>query len=422
MTALEISPVTPPGRWWHGARASGEAAHISPGALPDAEWFRLVPSGPELAAEGHVARSDRSQPPRARRIVVDAKIVPPLDLLDHNFAPLILCSRTLLEALVAAGARGWTARAATHATRRRVAGHPVYELAVRATVGRFVDTAFHAYRRPRADVPRWGRVGAPVSPVTLEASSHSLLVGWTEYVEVDDVLPWRALIIHRRVAEELVKRWRSPLPLEPIAVRSAPTQRRSVRRSSPSIPRLTRLGGAPNIDALCRRLRASAVEFDHLLPPPPNGGASAVREAMRTIGLPARSPLVRLLADRSGPILFGGSLAFCPVGKRDVPRKLLARRKLFDLDDLVREQRHRSFARGGVDVPDGWVIFARGYGGQIYWTMNAEGLVRGYGMSDTGLEYGPEAPFERWLADQMADLELAWTCRGKPWADTMLGT
>ncbi len=304
----------------------------------------------------------------------------------------------------------------------RDAGHSTYELAVRATLGRFVDTAFHAYRRPRADVPRWGRVGAPVAPVTLESSSHALLVGWTEYVEVDDVLPWRALIIHRRVAEELAKRWRNPLPLEPIVVRAAAAQRRAGRRSAPSIPRVPRLGGAPNIDTLCCRLRASAGEFDHLLPPRPTGSSSAVREAMRAIGLPGQSPLVRLLADTNGPILFGGSLAFCPVGKRDVPRKLLAPRKLFDLDDLAREQRHRRFARGGVDVPDGWFIFARGYGGQIYWTMNAEGLVRGYGMSDTGFEYGPEAPFERWLADQVADLELAWTSRGKPWAEAMLGT
>lgn len=413
--------VPPLGRWEPTGQAQGQAL----AELASAEWFRVVPVGPELGAQAHLARLKRAGPPRPRPIVVDAKLIGPAELMDASYAPRLLCSGRFVEALATAGATGWSVKPARHVTQRAVAGHPVFELSCNVTLGPFVETVFHSYGSTHDDAAPWGRVGAPVSPVTLDASGTKVaLVGWTEYVEVESDLPWRGLLVHRRVVEELAARWRAPLELEPVTVRDVRDVPRPPRRSVR--PRSRAPVGLASLAPLAKgrssrvlHLRETASRFEHVVPP--SAPRAVIRKALATMGLPVSSPLEPLLRETNGPILFGGSLAFCFVGKRNVPRKTLADALQFDIDDLAREQRRRRFAKGGVDVPDGRFIFARGYGGEVYWTIDASGVVRGYGQSGTGIEYGPEVAFDRWFADQIADLELAWAARGREWAATMLG-
>lgn len=413
--ALRVNRTRPTGRW-EPALSSERLERWTATMLAesDAEWFRLIPVGPELAAESLPARDTRTAPPRPRPIRVDAKIIGPGTLIDANFAPNVLCSLDLARALAAAGASGWRVRPVRHTTRHTVCGHPYYVLSCRATIGPFVDTTFHTFRPPRS-VPAWGRAGSPVGSVTIAAATKRVpLIAWTEYVELDSDMPWRGLILHRSVASKLLARTSSSVHLEPISVLDA-TPARARRRPPPKRPRRAK---GPPVSALIGYLRKTAVAADHVLPP--SGGRPTVRRALDAIGLPPSSPLATLLAATNGPLLFGGALAFCPVGHRDIPRARLRSHSHFDQEEIVREQRYRRFTAGGVDIPDGWYIFARGYGGEIYWAIDNEGHVRGYGMSGTGVEYGPDAPFARWLGDQIRDLEPA-SQRRAPGAAVMVG-
>jgi hypothetical protein len=254
-------------------------------------------------------------------------------------------------------------------------------LEVSGCVGELVDTEL-------------GEYDIPVPPVTFDATSGTGDdVCWTQWLKLGAVTRpiWRALIVRGHTLKHLDDR---ALLVQRVTVRgqaSSPNPTPGRAESAEGAFRTT-----TPLRATLDRLAATESKDGHLLPP--GCTRDSVTEALQTVGAPD-SPLRGFLERFNGAVLFDGALAFNYLGATPAG---FADALMFEVEDLVDDNTSSSRESSGVSTPTEVVLFARSLGGRMYWGIDPSGHVRGFSAS--GDVYGPDAPFEDWLADSVADL------------------
>jgi hypothetical protein len=315
--------------------------------------------------------------------VLDRKLVPLYDLMDLNFAPEILCSERLVEALEDLGVTGWSAVLVPHATPNQVAGHRAYRLTCEGFTGPIIDTEIAWKAGAGPQVPR-GRedviLGHPIPPVSFDATEwtgHDLC--WSPWLGMTRLI-WRALIARGSVVRALLERipdltfGTERVQMVGLGPRPALPPGRHTGANEPPPP------PPPPLADILDRIQREAQSRQHTLPP----GATTedIRASFAALGGPVPKELEEILGWSNGAVLFGGARSF-------------------------------------YTVREGMIAFAEMREGAVVWAFDREGRVHGLGRE--GIPYGPGAPFLTWFEDQVADLAYAWDNVGViPWAGRML--
>jgi hypothetical protein len=336
------------------------------------DWVRLVPV---LGLE----RAMKSAP--TRPLVLDRKCAPSFDLTGGLPGEDLVASERVVRSLERHGASGFRAKLVPHATPNRVHGHIHYVLSSDGVAGRIVDgsptPADPAALRP-----------PPTAPVTFDATTGSgddLCL--SERLGIGGI-GWRALVVRGSVYLGLVEDLGHPtLGAERVVVHGARPRGERARgvvegtAEAPDDPR--------SIAELIALLRQDAPRNHHELPPPSDDAARSGVEALAGFALPRA--YAEILRATDGANLFGGELWFfrASPGKRSVAAERTWTR------------------RPGTQYPykDEWLPIAATSEQEIVWAIDRDGVVRGLGRE--GIVYGPDVPFDAWLADQIADLRWA---------------
>jgi hypothetical protein len=322
---------------------------------------------------------------------MDRKLAPSLDLTG-GFNDYLVASERFIRSLERAGASGFRAIDVPHITPNRVHGTAHFLLSVEGFTGPVVATELAPLRRKSAPPPdsplSLNRI--PLSPVTFDASGGSgddlCLSQWLGGGSAQ----FRALIVRAEVYLRIRDDLGQPvLGVEQVTMRDSPPRaERSIGivQGSYSEPP----GPPPPLDELLAALRGEVQRYGHDLPPGANGSALAAVEALA--GFPLPDAYAELLRATDGAALFlrrGLSFFHTHAGNFSVLQGC--------------EWIHADY-EGSYRADDDWFAIAAAENNDVVWAMDRRGVVRGLGRE--GIVYGPEAPFETWLADQIADLRF----------------
>jgi hypothetical protein len=372
---------------WQRTWPLGAEAPLIGGA---AEWVRLVPVwGPGAAVLWKAAPSVVEcsvcgfREPASRALTIDRKLVPPFDLMDEGFGPEVLCSERLVDALSAAGATGWAAELEPHATANSVAGTRLYRL---TTEGRAGLVQSHK----RAVCEACGRRAAikPAPPVVFDGqgfTGHDVV--WSTDWFGGPSTPWRALLVSRRVADDLLGRFGASLAfgIVPIAIEGEAAKGRGTPGSATGSDHAP----TPTSGSAFVRVRAGREKYEHRL----FAGArdTTIRAALGKLRYDPPPAVLELYRQWNGASLFQGALDLAQLGT--------GKGSIAGLNHVARQS---GYAGDGPFI--GGSTYAR-----ILWWVDKVGVVRGSG--EDGVTHGAGVPLERWLDDQVKDLEFAWDRR-----------
>lgn len=352
---------------------------------PD-DWVRVVPESLEEARvrckQNRTDEGDLS----IRELIVDRKLVPDADVLYPHIGPELVCSERFIETLSGLGVRDVSAMPIENVSAHRGRGRALYRVAIG---GQSVPLA-----------PGQLSLGDdPLPPVRFDATRAS-----NELIRRSGPLGrfrnWAAFFVRGGVVRAFHERHPDAPALllqrvdfDGVPAAVAPGSPLSWQRDRDPDPALS-------LAELWEQIQTN--RSSHTLPPPVD--EDALRHAFATLGISLESPLAELLGLSNAPVLFGGRLAFFPIG--DVGAA--ARRALqFEADDLERENSASSLASSGLRPPPDTWLFARSHDGDIFWGIDREHRVFGFGRGSPelgGYRYGSGLPLAAWLADFLADL------------------
>jgi hypothetical protein len=365
-------------------------------ALGDsAAWVRLVPAwGPGAAVLWKSAPSvdhcsDCGFRNAESRLTIDRKLIPPFDLMDAGFGPDLRCSERFVEALTAARANGWTAELQPHATPNSVAGIRLYRLTTEGRSGRVLSHApplCEACERPAAIRP-----AASMLFDSQGFAGHDVV--WSTDWFGGHSKPWRALMVSRRVVDELIDRLGPTLAFGIVPI--ATTGQAASGRGAPGVVTGSDAGPGPSFDSPFDRVHAGRHQYDHRLLE--GTDHSTIRERLGKLHYHPPPSVLNLYRQWNGASLFRGALDLAHLGSGDG-----------SITGLNRLAKQSGYAGDGLF-----------FGGSTYasmlWCIDEAGTVRGSGAD--GVTYGAGVPLDRWLDDQVKDLEFAWDNRDKvDWA------
>lgn len=292
-----------------------------------------------------------------------------------------------------------------HTSRRGLSrGHGLYALDTCGYTGPLIHTELRSRRatpttfHPRGSDARLN--AAPYPPVTFAGSGwsgHS--VCWSPWFDGPRSW-WRALIVRGDVLAALRRHIpRVVFRFEPVRFDTElPSRKHTPGRRTAHLPEPVQ---PPPLPALFADLARRSGQYRHDL----SAGATDAeieQDFARLPGIPCEA-LRRLLRLHNGAKLFDGALTLFGVGS---PGSLVERNEEMARFPWFRRE-------------PGWIVFARPAGHETLWAINGQGVVHGLGCEE--IVYGPQAPLEQWLADQISDLAYAWEHDGKfTWTERVL--
>lgn len=394
---------------------STTAAWARPDAstLADDAWIVLVPThynDAETLTTLGLAPSPTGDGFERQVYTLDRKVLRGDDVRFGHTNPHV--SAAFVDALEAAGVRGYTATPLPHASPNAVRGEALYRLdslgphlALDASSGN--DTPPFAPKTV-------GRPGFPAHPVVFDGASWTGdAAGLTEPFASYFNRPWRGLAVRGDFVKTFERIHKRPLrcAFEPAAMVNAPT----ALGAAPAPSRVAAIApwtASPTSAELIARIESLASKYDHLLPPAASSLDALDRVASAFNG--AWPEVLRTLLSRwNGASLHGGAIGFFALTPRSGESELTGRHAHFGVpDDLEAAQRRDVEEEWNLDRPDGAMLFGwRCEESPAFWCVDREGRVR---LLEQGRGVlGPAITAEEWLHDQLED--LAYAADGGAW-------
>lgn len=387
-------------------------------------WYRVVPIA--LADEEglpplHEGTGVPFPLPESTPFRVDRKLVGRGDVRAYR-GDVLLVSDRIARALRASAIPGCSVSEVPHGTPLDVHGRMLHRLSL--DLPPFVlDARTETWARPAPKKPSSARVpavtvqghdGFPVAPATfVHPVGTSSPVGFTEWFGVGPgPSAFRALLVHGAWLRAFGAALAEPgeLVLEPVEVVGGPALPAYGFREPLEAPRVDE-APARSLDVLVARLKDGASRYAHELPVP-----TALEVARRALGAaasraaaPAPDVLEPLFAALAGASLFGGALRILPVAS-DPEAAARPSARYGYADTVVEANEEARCGEWGVTRPPGSLVFGTRLGDPpSLWALSDAGRV--HLLSSSGAVLGPGVPPIEWLADQIADLEYAWSHR-----------